>query len=237
MSVNNSTAREGDLDRDAAVLLDMAEAVLERFIDPVNRTPVFAVDPTEIVVRHSEANRVPQGQSLAIYQGRLKSLATGARTRIDQGRVSLDLDGIAGGRLWSVPGPVSGQDRFGNDHSDEGSSIPQIVFCSLDFDSPMFVAGEVEAIAIHYLPGTKVVTKNRVADGVAYQVSDDYLEGGYLGVARTYRNLTEANEDREDLSQAIRTYGKESAHCRNDDVFERSDRKAATGSNKIPNII
>lgn len=235
MSDTFNPAREGDLDRNASDTLDAAETVLEQFCSPETLSPRFAVDPDQIIARYSEANRVPTGQALALYQSGLKSLCTGERTRFDNGRVSLDLDGLAEGRTWSVPGPVTASDEKGNDFTDYEYVVPQIVFCALSLDSTMFVAGECEAIAVHYLPSTKVVTKIRQRDGVPYQVSDDYAEAGYLGVAATFSSVAEAKDARDELVEAVRAYGRESRSAREPDVFEREAAKAAAPS--VPAII
>lgn len=234
MSQINSTAREGDLDRDASAALDEAQAVLEQFCNPETLSPRFEIDPTAVVSSYSEQNRVPAGQALSLYQSGLKMLATGQRTRFDSGRVSLDVDGIAGGRTWSVPGPVRSMDERGNEFTDEDSVVPQVVFCSLSLDSALYVPFEVEAIAVHYLPSRKVVTKIRQRDGVPYQVSDDYSDAGYLGIAKTYRSADEAKAARDELVTAVRTYGRGSASARQDDVFEVEARKAPTS---MPSII
>ena len=234
MSTTNSTAREGDLDRNASEALDQAEVFIEQFSDPVTLSPRFEIDPTNVVASYSEQNRVPAGQALRLYRSGLKALATGQRTRFDSGRVSLDLDGLAGGRTWSVPGPVRSMDEKGNEFTDEESVIPQVVFCSLSLDSALYVPFEAEAIAIHYLPSRKVVTKTRQADGVPYQVSDDYSEAGYLGIARIYRSVDDAMAARDELVDAVRTYGRGSASARQDDVFEVEARKAPTS---MPSII
>ena len=234
MSTINSTAREGDLDRNEVAALESAEVDLARYVDPSSLRPNFAVDPDATVSRYSEANRVPVGQALGMYQTSLKALCTGERTRFDNGRVSLDVDGQMDGRTWSVPGPVVSEDEKGNEFTDDQYVIPQVVFCSLSLDSALFKAGSCEAIACHYLPSRKVVTKIRQRDGVAYQVSDDYFEGGYLGIARTFSSISEAKDARDDLVAAVRTYGRASRTARNEDVFEKEGRKAA---NELPSII
>lgn len=233
MSYN--TASNSDLDRNVGEALDQAEAILERYVNPEDLTPVFEVNPDSIIASYSEQNRVPTSQALGMYQSGLKSLCTGERTRFDGGRVSLDLDGLAGGRTWSVPGPVRSSNEKGEDFTDHDLVIPQVVFCSLSLDSAMFVAGEVEAVAVHYLPGTRVVTKIRQRDGVPYQVSDDYVEGGYLGIAAIFPSAFAAKDARDELVSAVRTYGRESASALDPDVFERAVEKSLASI--VPAII
>ena len=227
MEVLNSTAREGDLDINAVAALDEAETILEGFFNPVDNTLKFALNPDSVIEAYSETNRIPLGQATALYKAGLMTLCTGATTRIQNGRVSLDTEGLAGGRTWSVPGPVRAEDADGTEHTEYDLVIPQVVFCSLTLDSAMFEAGQCEAMAVHYLPDTKVVTKIRQRDGVPYQVSNDWFEGGYIGIAKTYSSVTEAQSDRDELVRAVRNYGKESASARQDDVFEVEASKSA----------
>jgi len=228
MSYNSSS--DSDLDRNVGEALDRAEAILERYVVPANLAPVFEVNPDSVIASYSEQNRVPTKQALGMYQSGLKSLCTSERTRFEGGRVSLDTSGLAAGRTWSVPGPVRSSNEKGEDFTDHELVIPQIVFCSLSLDSAMYVPNEVEAVAVHYLPGTRVVTKIRKRDGVPYQVSDDYVEGGYLGIARTFASAFDAKDARDELVSAVRAYGEESRSAREPDVFEAEAAKSSAPS-------
>lgn len=176
-----------------------AEAVniLSQYCNVETLAPAFSVDPTERIRAYATANNVPISGALRKFRETLKSLACDEATRQDDGRVSLDVDGHFGGRLWSLPtAPVT--------DDSEGGPIPQIVFCSLRTTSAMYVPGKCEAIAVYYLPPARDIHRVSGNTGLPYSMCDNFDPAGYLGVVGTYGDLDAADEHRALLQWAVR---------------------------------
>lgn len=195
MFTNNHVAAPSDGDIDINYHNELTEAgvTLEGYVDPETLRPRFAIDTSRRVEEYASANNVPMGLALTKWQEGLKRLVCDEVTRLDRGRISLDVDGIFGGRLWSCP-PVHGE------------PIPQICFAGLRATSPLFKKGEVEAVAVYYLPGRRVVAKVNQTTGLPYEVSDDYEARGYLGIVQTFDSVPHAEDAMIALERGVRFF-------------------------------
>lgn len=175
--------------------LDQHVSELGKYVNPEDVRPILVVDTQNRVEAYAVANNVSLGMALTKWQEGLKRLCTDEATRLDRARISLDVDGHFGGRLWSCP-PV------------DGDPIPQIIFAGLRTTSPLFKAHEVEAVGVYYLPPRRTVVKYNRTTGLPYEVSDDYDARGYLGIVRTFDSVGRAEDAMRDLEWAVRFIGK-----------------------------
>lgn len=179
---------------------DEAHAELEHYVDPETVRPCLVVDTQTRVKAYAEANNVSLSMALTKWQEGMKRLCTDEATRFDRGRISLDVDGVYGGRLWSCP-PVLDEQR-------KPTIIPQVVFAALRTTSPLFVERQCEAVAVYYLPPARIVVKTNRSTGLPYEVSDDYDARGYLGIVRTFDSASRVEDAMLDLERAVRFLGR-----------------------------
>lgn len=184
--------------------LTEAANVIGRYVEQESFAPRLVVDLEGIAV--SKAKGHPRmdhtsATDLALVmksvQNVLKERAVGEMTRFDYGRVTLDTDGLWGRNAWRA------------------LDIPQIVFCALtsqDATLQTTVAGPVAAMAIYFDPalvGTlPVMDRNtgrpRVDDlGDIMVKPDQFARRGYVGIVRTFPTLEDAEQELNELRQAV----------------------------------
>lgn len=197
MSYN--AASNADIDRRFEEALDEAEGILSRFADPETHTPNPAVSMDGLFIEKARRAGLNPGDDgdlqLATRSVRkvIKERVAGSElTRL--GRVHLDMKGEHRG-----PGFLS--------------PFNSIAFGALTSGDQMIrdVVGEnVRAIAVYFdtsLAGSKHRKDKYTGEWVTHP--NEYSPEGYIHIVGIYGSMTEAEEAREELYQAIRTIQKD----------------------------
>lgn len=186
------TASRSDLDRHAVDALDEVTGIIERY-DPVRQV---ALDLADFAPKFAARQPRPMrpDRALAMVQGMVMQFCNSADTRIE--RVSYDTDPLVPG--WA-------QTRNALDVNGDG--ITQVVFACIPEGTPFFKAGEREAMAVAYYPASTYGVRDRLTgDNITLPSSFD--RRGYSHVIRWFGSFTEADDEAQQLIQALRTFAR-----------------------------
>lgn len=187
-------ARNSDLARRDVEADEAAMGVVSRYgyIGQSGFAPGFEVAVEDQVARYRTHNPTAT-PSLALrqVQQRLMDIVTrNAETRL--GSVSLDFDGVEAQRTFAVYDAVN------------AVGLPQVIFGALSTSSYLYQVGGHEAIAVHYLPpATPRKVVNRVT-GEQELWADSYHRQGYLGIARCFASIDDAEMALTELVGAVK---------------------------------
>jgi hypothetical protein len=186
----NSDLARRDVDADEAAL---GVVSLYGTIGADGFAPGFAVAIDEQVERYRTHNPTAT-TSLAIrqVQQRLMEIVTrNPQTRL--GSVSLDFDGVEDQRTFAIYDSVN------------AVGLPQVIFGALSTSSYLYQDRGYEAIAVHYLPpATPRIVVNQVT-GATEAWANSYYRQGYLGIARCFATIDDAETALSELVGAVKT--------------------------------
>jgi hypothetical protein len=186
----NSDLARRDVEADEAAL---GVVSLYGLVGETGFAPGFSIAIDEQVARYRTHNPTAT-PSLALrqVQQRLMDIVTrNAQTRL--GSVSLDFDGVEEQRTFAVYDSVN------------AVGLPQVIFGALSTSSYLYQEAGYEAIAVHYLPpATPRVVINRIT-GERELWADSYHRQGYLGIARCFASIDDAEVALTELVGAVKT--------------------------------
>lgn len=194
---SNDTPSDSDVDRRQVEALDEAEGLLGRFVQPEDLTPRTCISIDDLAAEKAAQAGMdasdPDDLLLAArsIQNVLKERCVAELTRLD--RVCLDLSDETGGKGYL------------------SFDIPSIVFCAVRSGDGLIQrhapdpTSKVRALAVYFDPtlvGRRTFTSRATGELVAKP--DVYDPNGYVAIVSTFTTVAEAEQARDELSQAVR---------------------------------